>query len=155
MRQKAQNHAKKPGVLLAGTPGFLRRLGAIAYDALLLLAVLFLATSLALPFNAGQAFSPDQFVFPVYLLLVGFLFYGWFWTHGGQTLGLRAWKMQLVSFDGKSVSWQQALIRFGAAILSWACLGLGLFWCLFDPQGLCWHDHLSKTRLYKVEREKA
>ena len=129
-------------------------MAAIGYDALLLLAVFFLATALALPFNSGQAFSADQVIYPLYLCLTGFFFYGWFWTHGGQTLGLRAWKMRLCRDDGAAVSWRQAGVRFLAAGLSWACLGLGFFWCLIDKNGLCWHDYLSKTRLFPVEREK-
>lgn len=122
-------------------------MGAVCYDALLLLAVLFFATAVALPFNGGQAFAPDQYVFPVYLLIVGFLFYAWFWTHGGQTLGMRAWRIRLCTLDGGPISWRQAVVRFAAACLSWACLGLGFIWCLKDRERRCWHDRLSATQL--------
>lgn len=137
-----------PGALPA--PGLLRRLAAMLYDALLLLAVLFLATLLALPFNAGQAYSSGQYLFPLYLLLVCFLFYGWFWTHGGQTLGLKSWRMRLAGFDGGHVGWSRAGLRFVAALLSWLCLGAGVLWCVVDRNGLCWHDYLSGTRLYRT-----
>lgn len=129
----------------AQTPGFLRRLAAIIYDALLLLAVLFFATALALPLNSGKAFSSQQYFYPIYLLSVSFLFYGWFWTHGGQTLGLRSWKMQLVSRTQTTIDWKQAFIRFVGALISWLCLGAGIFWILLDKNNLGWHDYLSGT----------
>lgn len=122
-------------------------MGAVLYDALLLLAVLFLATALALPFNAGQAFSPEQHYYSLYLLTVAYLFYAWFWTHGGQTLGMKAWKISLINAAGPGISWRQASLRFCCALLSWLCLGLGFIWCLFDRERLCWHDRLSKTYL--------
>jgi uncharacterized RDD family membrane protein YckC len=129
-------------------PGFLRRLTVILYDLLLLLAVLFVATALLLPLNAGKAFTAQQFFFPLYLLLVSFLFYAWFWTHGGQTLGLRAWKIRVLTLDRKPISWKQALLRFMAAIVSWGFCGLGFLWILIDKNQCSWHDHLSKTALF-------
>jgi uncharacterized RDD family membrane protein YckC len=139
---------QKPGIDPISKPGFLRRLTAIVYDLLLLIAVLFVATALVLPFNAGQAFTAQQFFFPLYLLLVSFLFYAWFWTHGGQTLGLRAWKMKVLTQDRQPISWKQALLRFTVAIASWGFFGLGFWWILIDKNQRSWHDHLSKTTLF-------
>ena len=131
---------------------------AVCYDAVLLLAVLFFASALTLPFNSGQAITVDQssislYLFRFYLLSVSFFFYGWFWTNGGQTLGLRSWKIKLCRLDGGDVTWRLAALRFIAACLSWLCFGMGFFWCLFDKKHLCWHDYLSNTRLYMVDRE--
>lgn len=135
-------------------PGLLRRLAAVFYDAILLLAVLFFATALALPFNSGQAYSAESYLFTSYLLIVAFCFYCWFWINGGQTLGLKAWKMQVCRFEGGRLSWAQAGTRFFAAMLSWLCFGLGFLWCLIDKNGLCWHDHLSKTHVCLLNQEK-
>lgn len=145
------NNAKKqikPGKELNSAPGFFRRLAAQIYDLLLLVAVLFLATALLLPFNSGTAFSSSQFFFKSYLLVVSFLFYGWFWTHGGQTLGLRAWKIKVLRFDKQPVSWLHALIRFATALLSFGSLGLGFLWILVDKNRYSWHDYLSKTAVF-------
>lgn len=125
----------------------LRRFAAIFYDFLLLLSVLFFATALILPFNAGQAVT-SHWWYSFYLLIVSFLFYGWFWTHGGQTLGLKAWKLQLLTTNQQAITWQQAFLRFSSAFLSWAILGLGFFWALIDKEKRCLHDVLSKTDIF-------
>ncbi|MCK4841714.1 MAG: RDD family protein [Methylococcales bacterium] len=123
----------------------------IAYDSLLLLALLFLATAIVLPFNKGEAFSSSQFFFPIYLLAVSFIFYGWFWTHGGQTLGMKTWKIRILTIDKQSITWGQALTRFLTAIISWVFIGCGFLWKLVDKNQRTWHDHLSKTALFLVE----
>jgi len=134
-------------------PGFFRHLLAIVYDLILLIAVLFFATGLLLPFNGGEAFTHDQIFYLVYLLTVSFLFYGWFWTHGGQTLGLKAWKIRLLSDNLKPVTWYQALIRFMVSILSSGLFGIGFFWVFVDKNHRCWHDIASKTRLFSVSED--
>ena len=120
----------------------------VLYDALLLLALYFLATALLLPFNGGRAFTSNQVFYPLYLLIVSFGFYGWFWTHGGQTLGLKAWKLKVQTQDLKALNWRQAGVRFLAAIVSWSLGGLGFFWMLWDKNGYAWHDYLSKTSVF-------
>lgn len=104
--------------LLARLP---RRLAAIIYDGLLLIGVLVGATALALGLAAallgGEAVklhNPLQAnpFFQTYLLLICFFFYGGFWTHGGQTLGMRAWRLRLQRRDGRGIGWWHALLRF-------------------------------------------
>jgi uncharacterized RDD family membrane protein YckC len=102
----------------AGLP---RRLAAIAYDGLLLAGVLFGATALALgvavaiiggaAFEAHNPLKGNPF-FSTYLLLVCFFFYGGFWIHGGQTLGMRAWRLRVQRRAGQGIGWWQALLRF-------------------------------------------
>jgi uncharacterized RDD family membrane protein YckC len=129
------------------TPGFLRRSAAIFYDFLLLAAVLFVATAIVLPLNAGQAFTSRQIAYPLYLLAVSFSYYGWFWTHGGQTLGMKSWHIKVRTFNGEMLTWRQALFRFLGALLSWCCFGLGFAWIIADKNKLGWHDYWSKTAL--------
>lgn len=127
----------------------LRRLGAMLYDGLLLVALWFLATALWLPFTGGEA-VPYPGLLRVWILAVSFVFFGWFWTHGGQTLGLRAWKLKLVRADGGEPTWRDALVRFALAIPSIALAGLGLWWMLVDREGLAVHDRWSNTRLVRT-----
>ncbi len=130
------------------SPGFFRHLAIILYDALLLVALLFLATALVLPYNEGEAFTSTQYIFPFYLLFISFIFYGWFWTHGGQTLGMKAWKVKLLTFNYQPITWSHAFKRFSIAIISWCCFGLGFFWQLINKQKYTWHDRYSRTALF-------
>ncbi len=114
----------KPSPTRQTTPplvGLPRRLAAIVYDGLLLAGILFGATALALgvavaivggaAFKAHNPLVGNPF-FSTYLLLVCFFFYGGFWIHGGQTLGMRAWRLRVRRCDGQGISWWQALLRF-------------------------------------------
>jgi uncharacterized RDD family membrane protein YckC len=125
--------------------GLLRRLAALFYDSLLLLAIWFLATALALPLTGGEAVRPHNPLLSTYLLLIAFFFYGWFWMHGGQTLGMRAWKLQLRNLRPGPLSWWQLLLRVLVAIPSAALFGLGYLWLLVDKRKLTWHDRYSET----------
>lgn len=129
-------------------PGLLRRLAAIAYDMLLLTAVLMLAALPVVLINNGPPRTAWALIlFRAYLLGVALAFFTWFWMHGGQTLGMRAWRLRVVGADRQPLTWRQASGRFFAAALSWACLGVGFLSILFDEQRLAWHDRLSGTRL--------
>lgn len=127
--------------------GLFRRLAAMFYDSLLLAAVLLVASAVVLPLNAGEPVHAGNPFMTVYMLLVGYGFFGWFWTHGGQTLGMRAWRIELHRIDGGVPGWGHALKRYLAALLSWAPAGLGFLWSLWDPQRRAWHDRLSGTVL--------
>lgn len=125
----------------------LKQLAAMLYDSILICAVLFLATAVALIFNRGEAIESNPF-FSLYLLLVVFTFYAWFWHKSGQTLGMRAWKIRIVSEFGGNPSWGISYLRLMFALLSLACFGLGYFWRLFKPY--TWHDRLSQTSIIDV-----
>ena len=122
---------------------------AIIYDLFLLLALLLVATITAMILNQGTIESGHHFhpIFSIYLLIISFAFYGWFWTHGGQTLGMKTWKMKLQQDNGQSITWMLALIRFIAALISWSAAGLGFLWSLFHPQRRTWHDIASNCVL--------
>ena len=150
--------------------GFFKRILVAGYDGLLLVAVVFF--SLALVMGLFMAIAPDSLfvapstlenpkliqltdfgrligsiIFIIHCLAVSFFFYGWFWTHGGQTLGMRAWNLYLIKPDGKFINWKIAFIRYCSALLSWAVVGLGFTWVLINRQKLAWHDILSNTQL--------
>lgn len=135
--------------------GLRRRLAAIVYDLLLLFAVLFAATAILLPFTHGEAISNNSLVYPLYLLAWTYVFFTWQWTHGGQTLGMRAWKIKLTDQSGHIIGWGTAGKRFFLAILSWLFAGAGYVWVLFDPEKLTFHDRYSGTRLIKIDDSQA
>lgn len=76
-------------------------------------------------------------------VIVGFFTY--FWRHGGQTLGMRAWRLRIQQRWGGQLSYAQCLIRCALAAVSLAALGLGYLWCLIDPDRQTAHDRLSGT----------
>lgn len=90
------------------------------------------------------------------LLTAGtFGFYAGFWLNGGQTLGMRAWRLQVVDahLDGRPLRPLQCLSRFLVALLSLSCFGLGYLWVLVNPSGDTWHDSLSGTRTLQLRKE--
>jgi len=135
------------------SPGFFRRLAAVIYDLLLLAGLLMLAaTPVVLIIGGAPSSLPGRVAYQAYLLAVMFGFFGWFWTHGGQTLGMRAWRMRLVSTDSGPVTWTQAARRFVAAGVSLMVLGLGFLWIFHDRERRAWHDRLSATYLIRVPK---
>lgn len=135
-------------------PGFLRRLGAMSYDTLLLLALLMMLSYPYVWLTGGD--KPGLIVktaYQFYLLAICFFFYAGFWVRGGQTLGLRSWRLKLVTKDGGPVSWAMALKRFAYAWVSLLCLGLGFLWIIFDRDRLAWHDRWAGTRLIRLPKQ--
>jgi uncharacterized RDD family membrane protein YckC len=128
--------------------GLLRRLAACLYDGMVLAAVFMLAGALWVAASRAAA-PPGDWLFRAYLLAISALFFAAFWSRG-ETLGMRAWKLRIVGADGRPPGWGRSLLRFGAAILSWAALGLGFLWVLVDPERQAWHDRLSGTRLLRL-----
>ena len=130
------------------TAGLPRRLAAMFYDSLLLFALLMLAATpvVMLAGGADSALIRSPLYF-LYLYGISFGFFGWFWTRGGQTLGMRSWKLQLVREDNRPPGWQEAFFRYLLATVSLLLFGLGFIWILFDKQKLAWHDIQSKTRI--------
>jgi uncharacterized RDD family membrane protein YckC len=128
-------------------PGLARRLAALAYDLLLLGAAWFVFTLIVLFARGGRAIEPGTWWFAPSLVAVAAGFFVWFWTHGGQTLGMRAWRLRVVGPGGRAISWKRGAGRFFAALVSALPAGLGFWWALVDRDGLCWHDRWTGTRL--------
>ncbi|MFL2547396.1 MAG: RDD family protein [Candidatus Rariloculaceae bacterium] len=131
--------------------GLVRRFAAILYDWLLLASLMFAATLLLILVRGGAEIAPASWWYNAFLIALSFLFFGWCWTHGGQTLGMRAWKIRVERYDGGPLDWPLAIRRYMA---SWILLlppGLGFLWGWLDRDGLCWHDRLSSTRVVRIQ----
>lgn len=140
----------------AARPGLARRLAAIFYDTWLVAGIWLLGATVDTLIQAGMGLGEHRQSLPLQVFLVAtpYLFFGWFWTHGGQTLGMRAWRLRLLSDNGQPVSWRQVVIRVSVALVSMLALGLGYLWALFHPDRQCWHDIASGTRLVILSKEK-
>jgi uncharacterized RDD family membrane protein YckC len=130
--------------------GLFRRLFAIFYDCFLLAAILFLTTGITIVLNGGKAVEQEHALYPLLVFSLAamiYLYFTWFWVNGGQTLGMKTWKIRLLTLDGSRFSWGSASIRFFTSIASWCCFGLGFLWSLFERRRRCWHDIASKSAL--------
>ena len=148
MSEKLENAVK---------PGLLRILAAIFYDFWLIAAIWLIGTTVdafirnALMNHVGDG---NYLVLQIYLILGPWLFFAWFWMHGCQTLGMRSWRIKVVDLKGEPITKSASIKRYLASLLSWAALGLGFLWILFDKENRSWHDLLSNTRLVMVQKRK-
>jgi uncharacterized RDD family membrane protein YckC len=126
---------------------FARRLGAMLYDGLLVLALMMLVTVPFVAVRGGEPVEPGNLAYRLVMLATAWLFFAGFWSRSGRTLGMQSWRLQLATASGERPGFARASIRFLAAILSALPLGLGFWWQLWDTEGLSWHDRLSGTRL--------
>jgi len=134
-------------------PGILRRLAAMAYEAVLLAGVLIVASAIFMTAAGG---SPSlggwqRHALQGYLLAVLAAYFLWCWLRGGQTLPMKAWHIRLVMPGRARVPPARALLRLVLAaplLLS----GISLLWALFDPEKQFLHDRIAGTRLVSVPR---
>lgn len=126
-----------------------RRMLAMLYDAVAILALLMAATALAMLAGFRELSVVNDPLYAAYLLAVWFAYLGWCWRRGGMTLGMRAWRIRIETLDGQRPGRMQCLGRFLASLLSAALGGAGFLWSLIDREQRCWHDGLSATRLLR------
>lgn len=149
--------------------GFARRLAAIIYDSLILAAVMMLAAFFALFFVqilvwikvVSLAAYPDiaaylntgwrKWFYLGYLLAVVVAFYVYFWCKAGQTLGMRAWRMLVVTTDGGPLTRVQAIKRALFALAGFGNLWLWLRW----GHGLALQDQLTSTQVIILTKEQS
>lgn len=138
------------------------RLLALSYDAWPALALWIL---IAVPFTFGYTFlgdhDPRQNIAPFSPL--SWLLWGacWLatgvyatlsWRRGGQTLGMRPWRLHLAASGDAPANWTALWLRYSVGTLSLLAGGLGFWWAWWDRQRLTWHDRASGTRLIRASR---
>jgi uncharacterized RDD family membrane protein YckC len=128
----------------AGLP---RRLAAGIYDLLLLAGLLMLTGFAVLAGRGFQPIPPGTRWWQALLLFVCGSFYTAFWHRGGQTLGMRSWRLRVEMLDGRPLSLGTAALRFVAALG-----GLGLLWMLVDTQRRALQDRLTGTRVILLSK---
>jgi uncharacterized RDD family membrane protein YckC len=147
-----------------------RRLAAMGYEALVVAAILLIAS---LPFAGaatGRLDGTARHLFQAYLFLVLGLYFVWCWRRGGQTLPMKAWRLRLVDRAGAPLATSRAILRYALAALAlgssavavlvlwrypraaagWLALAPGLvtiLWSLADGDRQFLHDRLAGTRI--------
>jgi uncharacterized RDD family membrane protein YckC len=127
----------------AATPGLVRRLASMLYEAILLFAVAFLAAWVFF-FASGGRDATAGSMRHLLQLCIGLFFaayFLWSWLRGGQTLAMKAWRIRLIDVTPAS-----ALLRLILAALL-VPSGISLIWALFDRDRQFLHDRLARSRL--------
>lgn len=155
------------GPLPAASVG--RRIAAMLYEAVVVAAVIFIASLLFHGAATGRLVGASRLAFQIYLVAVLGLYFVWFWQRG-QTLPMRAWRLRLVARDGGPVTPTRALARFLAAAAAigtsfvaalylrehpdagaaWAAVvpgPLSVAWALADRDRQALYDRIAGTRL--------
>jgi uncharacterized RDD family membrane protein YckC len=127
-----------------------RRLLSMLYDGLLIIAHWMVLGCIGVAINHGQAVEGP--LFKSVLFIASYLFFAYFWTRSGQTLGMIAWNLRVETVAGGRISWMQALIRFMVAIPSALLLGAGYWWMLLSDERLSWNDRISDTRVVQLKK---
>ena len=137
----------------------------MVYDSILVFATLFCAAALYVAITIAISsdvtsgigeVATDQVVHEIpqvpinqwiwlYLAIIGIGFYVYFWKARRQTLGMRAWKLELHNLGEGEPSILQLIIRAISATLSFCLFGIGYWWMLIDKQGSTLHDRVSRT----------
>jgi uncharacterized RDD family membrane protein YckC len=133
-----------------GKVSLLRRLGACIYDAFLAFSFAFFMGLIYIAIFGIEStqYNHKNLVFYQFYQSFFILFYFIFpWFKSGQTLGMKVWKIRLISKNNKQITFMQCLIRFFSAIISWALFGLGFLYALINAKNLTLHDKLSKSYL--------
>ena len=148
-----------------------RRLLALVYDLLIVVAIVMVVGLLCQLATGGQLIHTGATtVIPVwYQALQGLVVAAYFissWRRGGQTLGMRPWRIRVTRDDGGTPSLQQTVIRvlvaaaplvllmlepvIGLRMTLWTVLIVWACWFavgLFDPRRRALHDLAVHTEI--------
>ncbi len=127
-----------------------RRIAAGVYDLFPVLAIWMIVTFAVTGVRGMRAVPPYSIWFELLLLACAFAYFGLSWRRGGQTLGMRAWRIAVVDAHGGAVGWGRWLLRFAVMLVSLAAGLLGVLWGFFEPKRRMWHDLAARTRV--IER---
>ena len=135
--------------------GFGRRLAALLYDGIVILAPLIFFTWAAVFLAHGRPMLRDAVglwadLYHAGLLAIVAAYFVLNWVHSGQTVGMRAWRLHAVDSKGRRPGFAAAASRFFWSLLAWAPAGLGVLWLYFDRDGLALQDRMSNTRIVYV-----
>lgn len=164
-----------------------RRFGAMLYDTLPVLALLIIGTFPFLPFIENKVLVPREvgalaYVYWVEQLSIVCLFFAYFWTRRGQTIGMLAWRLRMQRPDGSLLRWSDAIkrqaiviallapcmlgywlvwghwsdprARQAAIYLSLAPFVIAYLWLWLDPLKLALPDRLSGTRVVVLPKKR-
>jgi uncharacterized RDD family membrane protein YckC len=131
-------------------PGVARRLASGLYDLLLVVALVLIATFPFLALFGDSTHGWRRSLLQFWVLFVAAAYFVGFWSHGGQTLPMKTWRIRLTRLDGEKVGVMQGINRFSFAVLGLLAAGLGFLWALWDRDRQFLHDRIAGTVLVEA-----
>ena len=128
------------------------RLTALVYDVFPLLGLWFFAGAIGLSIVGDTDVFVRNAVIQSLVLLFTAGYFVISWTRGGQTIGMRAWRLRVTGDDDARITWSRALLRFVLACVSFALLGAGFWWQFFDQGKRTAHDAIARTRMIRESK---
>jgi uncharacterized RDD family membrane protein YckC len=109
----------------APLPSIRRRLAAFTYEGVMLFGVLMISAYLFSSLTQQRHALQLRWGLMGYLFVVLGIYFVWFWTHGGQTVAMRAWHIRIVDAAGAPLTQTRAFLRYAASYI-WFLPGLGI-----------------------------
>jgi uncharacterized RDD family membrane protein YckC len=81
----------------------------------------------------------------LFAIIVGPLYYVFFWSVTGQTLGQRVMGLRVVKLDSRRPGIGASFVRWIGYQICIFTLGIGFLWVLVDNRRMGWHDKLART----------
>jgi len=139
-----------PGVRFGG---YGARLIAYIIDGLIQGIVFLLVSIILLAIGVGAASTDANAIAGASIvtwIVVGFLitvlYFPYFWSHGGQTPGMKLFRIRVVrDADGGPVGWGPALLRLIGYWINQIVFYIGFLWIFVDKRRRGWHDLIAGT----------
>jgi len=131
--------------------GFFRRIFSLVYDSLVIIGIIFSLTLLLVFLNGGSPKTGEiaDYIQLLITVLSGPIFYTYFWlVNDGQTIGMQAWKIRLISDQTLSV--RICLLRCAFSTFSFLFLGIGYLYILLNSENKSLSDLATNTRICKI-----
>jgi uncharacterized RDD family membrane protein YckC len=134
----------------SATPSLGRRLLCLVYEALLLTAVILVASGLATALAQTAGIAQPRTLTRIIVVIACAGYYAVQWQRRGQTLPMKTWRIRLETTAGGRITPLQALMRMSLATIGYPAMGITILWSLIDRDRQFLHDRLSGTRLVTV-----
>ncbi len=138
--------------------GFFQRAAAMLVDTTILMIFYLLLMIIGMALGEINATSYHghgwgTFLQPHFIaaaLIGNMLYFTYFHSVTGQTIGKRLMGLKVVTAAGEPLSWGTSFLRWCGYFISKWCLFLGFFWIMFSHNKRGWHDYLAGTVVVRL-----
>ncbi|HMB57839.1 MAG TPA: RDD family protein [Arenimonas sp.] len=146
------NESTEPSARLTAHPAALGwRLLALTYDCLPMIPLTMLTSAAFLWLHGGRTVETDPLFAALEIGAIWSLVGAYFvlsWQRGGQTMGMRPWRLKVLAADGKPAGAKALWLRYLVACLT---PGLCLLWTLIDRERRGLHDLAAGTAFVRLD----